>query len=354
MLLSNKMLSRLALLTGLVPSYCAGTGHVSVSGPIVGEWKVEYKWEKENKDLITVTATLPPGFPGGMGGTPQHKVLLPANPTEVPFPYTCVVKDPVILQIPIGWQLAGATITTPIGTGNVIVHHGAVPSMVTIAADGSMTPTDYYRAEPGYQLFFLDCPPAIESLGTISGTLSLRIPPSERRVDTIKVIETWKVAFTDANGDAVEYFAPIAPVEYDFANVTDIAHTFVVDASTLSCTGPTGAEPRSELSGVDWNLGNTVYVNASQLDPAAVSVLLLGWSELPVPLPVGAPGCSLRIGFTDTFFVPTTPTGTASAPLALPYDPALVGLSVLFQPAQLDVVNSTILTGSHLKARIEP
>ncbi|MBL9079799.1 MAG: hypothetical protein JNL08_20015 [Planctomycetes bacterium] len=349
MLPSNQTLRGLALLTGLVPSYCAGTGQFQA-----GPFTVGYSWVKENKDLLTVTATLPPGYQGGIGGTPEHPVLLPANPTEVPFPYTCVVKDPVILQIPVGWQIASATITTPLGTGNVIIQPGAVPSMLTIGTDGSLTPTDYFTPEPGYQLFFLDCPSALESLGTISGTILFSMPPSERRVDTIKVIETWKVAFTDANGDAVEYFAPVAPVEHDFANVTDIAHTFVVDASTLPCVGPTGAQPGMELSGIDWNLGNTVPVNASHLDPAAISCLLLGWSELPVPQLLGAPGCSLRIGSTDLVLVSPTPSGTVSVPLVVPHDTALVGLSVLFQPAQLDVPTSAIVTGLPLKARIEP
>ncbi|MBX3464572.1 MAG: hypothetical protein KF830_15495 [Planctomycetes bacterium] len=354
MLLSNKMLGNLALLTGLLPSNCAGTGRVEVSGPIIGDWKVGYTWVKENKDLVVVTATLPPGFPGGVGGTPQHQVLLPANPTEHPLEYECRVKDPIILQIPLGWQIDSATITTPLGTGDVIVGPGAVPSMLTIGADGSLAPTNFYTPEPGYQIFFLDCPPALEALGTIQGTLTLLVPPSERRIDKIKVIETWKVTFLDANGDAVEYFAPIDPLEHDFANVDDIAHTFVVDATTLACVGPTGASPRAELAGIDWNLGNTVPVNASHLDPEAMSFLLLGWDELAAPVLVGAPGCSLRIAIADVFYVPTADDGTASLPVAVPNDATLVGWSLLFQPVQLDLSTSATVTGWPLKARIEP
>jgi hypothetical protein len=350
---SQAALGGLFCLIGSTSSYCAGTGSATLTTPL-GDWGIGYTWEKENESVIDVNTTLPPGVPASTLVIEGRPIQLPANPTGTPWPMEIQVRDPIILQIPIGWSIASATITTPLGTGNVIVQPDNVPSRIEIQSDGSATYHDFFVPEPGYQIWFCDCPAPLVSTGMISGTLHLVVPLSERRVDVVKVIETWRAIGGLPGGPTYTCYLPVGPYTHDFANVGDLAHAFVVDASALPCTGPSGATPRALPSGLDWNIGTTTAVRAEAMDPNDLSVLLVGGHELTTPLPIGGLGCKLLINFFDAVWLPVGSNGSASVPVAVPADPGLVGAVLTWQPAQLHAATADVVLGSYLKTVIEP
>ena len=355
----RKALTSLLLATSSVPTYCAGTSSVLVSTP-AGDYGVILAWQKDNENasMLTVTTTVPPQMPASVIEVEGRSVELPANESEHPWPVTIEVKDPIILQVPAGWTIAEARVITAAGSGDVVVVPGTVPSAVAIHADGTASLVDAFVAEPGYELYFLDMPAGLWAQSEMSGFLRFHIPLSERRVDSVKFIETWRVDATSPTGQLHTCFAPIGPATFDFAEVTDLAHAFVIDATAPPCSGPNGSTPTMALPNVDWNIGAATSVDACDLDPQSLGVFLWGGEDLPspvsLPLSLSSSGCRLRIHDAGRIPAVVDAAGRASVAVAVPPTPALVGAALVWQVAEVHPSSTDIVTGTVMKVRVEP
>ncbi len=346
--MNTKFLCSLLAVAGMGPSYCSGEAKVKTAA---GEGTI--KWDKKVEESL-VTATIPPGTPAQNLTVHGRTITLPGNPSEYFMTITIHAKDPVILQLPSGWKLKSGEVTTTLGSGNIVIGSGEVPSNATIQNNGVVVLVDKFVAEPGYELHFCDYPAGLAAAGDTSGSITFDIPPSEQRLDRVKFVETWRVQLKDHLGVVHEYFAPIGPDEFDMANVTDFAHTLVVDASAPACVGSTGASPAALASAVDWNLGANTAVQCAGMEPTHPTVLLGGGFELGAPVPVGGVGCALRVNPEVSVMLPVASDGTGALPVSVPNNPALVGATLAWQPVQLDLATSGIVTGNFMKARIEP
>ncbi|MBK8097475.1 MAG: hypothetical protein IPK26_10225 [Planctomycetes bacterium] len=88
--------------------------------------------------------------------------------------------------------------------------------------------------------------------------------------------------------------------------------------------------------------GGTFVATATGLPGNAVAIAALGFSGLPIPLPLslllpqGQPGCNLHVQVATADLVPVV-AGSASWQLALPADPLLVGLQFHQQMGVLEL-----------------
>lgn len=345
--------------TASVPQYCAGTTTGHITTPL-GDYGFDLEWTKDNEHApsVTVTTTLPPGIPASTVTVSGKSVILPANPSEHPWSVTVEAKDPIILQVPMGWSVASAKVTTSAGTGDVIMQSGVVPSRIAFQSNGTASYADFYVAEPGYDIYFLDMPAGLWAQSMMSGFIKFDVPAGERRVDDIKFIETWRMDAVSPSGQIHTCYTPIGPGEFDFAEVQDLAHSFVVDATRLPCAGPDGSFPSMHLPARDWLLGTTSSVDAVSLDPLSIALFLWGDDDLVYPLPLpnslSSNACRLMISYLGMVPVAVETNGTASLPLPIPSNPALLEASLVWQVAQLHAASLDLVTGTVMKVRIEP
>lgn len=114
----------------------------------------------------------------------------------------------------------------------------------------------------------------------------------------------------------------------------------------VSCTGA-GANLTPALGNVGVPTLNTTYnVTLADALPTSFAICVSGLSDtvysggaLPVALP-GAPGCTIFVAPDLLQLFATSATGTASAPFAIPANPANIGVSLYHQWAVVDNVNT--------------
>jgi hypothetical protein len=355
----RKALIGLLCATASAPQYCAGTTRGHITTPL-GDYGFDLEWTKDNEHApsITVTTTLPPGTPASTVTVSGKSVILPANPSEHPWPVTVEAKDPIILQVPMGWSIASAKVTTSAGTGDVIIQPAVVPSRIVIQSNGTISYADFYVAEPGYDIYFLDMPAGLWAQSMMSGFIKFDVPVGERRVDEIKFIETWRMDAVSPSGQIHTCYTPIGPGEFDFAEVQDLAHSFVIDTTSLPCAGPNGGFPSMDLPEQDWLLGSTSSVDAVSLDPSSMALFLWGDDDLAYPLPLpssmSSSNCRLMISYLDMVPEAVQSNGTASVPMPIPSNPGLLGASLVWQIAELHPASLDVVTGTVMKVRVEP
>lgn len=348
----KQLLTTSTCLLSLVAPKCGVTAHVDAN-PLHPS---AFLTIEKNTTTGFVTVTLPPGHPGGAGSIGGISFVTPANPTEANYVLSFYHKDPVILQLPSDWSLASATVTSPAGTGSAVMTNGPFPGAVSISANGSMSISGYYQAEPGYQLVMGDYPVGLDVDGWTTCSLVITAPPSGERVDRIKYVSTVRATLTDPVGVPVHYFLAIGQDEIDFAQVQSEAHTMTIDLTLPACPLASGSRPRLTLPHSQVVIGQPMIASANNLDPGWCA-LLLSDRELATPQAYGSSTCFLRVDTSSwlfaAFFAVVDPTGAASVSLPLPNDPNLVGFTTAWQPVQIDATNNAIVFGSHGKLIIE-
>jgi hypothetical protein len=112
------------------------------------------------------------------------------------------------------------------------------------------------------------------------------------------------------------------------------------------CMGSNSQTPGLAFNGTG-KIGTNLSVDQANAVATRPTLLVVGTnSALPVfPLdlaPFGAPGCVLYIDQVVSVPMVTTANGTSSLPLTIPNDPALVGLKLYFQWANLDTAANAL------------
>lgn len=349
-------------LSALLPM-CSGTTYFHGRDALGNELTAFCKWSK-NEETKEVTIEVPPGTPPGEYTALGVHVVFPGNPLGAAGNAIIKIthKDPVILQIPQDWDLVSSTVTTPIGQGNAVLSYGPWVADVTLAVNGSIAPSAYYQAEPGYKLVMGDYPAHLAADGWNSG--EIRIQPNRTdasfRVDRIKWINCCPATATSWAGISYSYLTPLYPFEHDFSQIQDEAHCFTVDFTLVDAAAPLcslsgGRVPRLELVATQVAIGTTIQIPASQLDQGPFAFLFSD-RELVVPANMGG-NCYLRVDSSSPWFTvfPATAdvSGNGSMTFSIPNDPNLIGFTCALQPMQHDTFTSSDIFGDHGKLRVE-
>ena len=338
----------------MLPLRCTGTARIKVTDPRSGlQGELDVEWKKDMK-TGKVTSTIPPGAPKQTIHVNGIPIELPANPGTQPFQFTAEVTDPLIVQVPLAWSLASATVTSPAGTGPLTVVVPPLPAAATISVTGVVTFSKYYASEPGTKLLMGDYPPGLAVPGPTSGSAKFKFPPGPQPIHLLKYISTGKVTIYSAAGP-ITWYPPIDPYETDFALVADNSHYIVADTmSGTECKNAIGTPPSLDLPASDWKIGGVTSLDASSLMPGSPVVFVLGINDLVTPLPFGAGGCKLRVDLTGAVLISSvaSPLGKSAIPITVPLNPWLVDRALAAQVVEFDAP-ATIAFSNHMKPRIE-
>jgi hypothetical protein len=342
------------LAAAMVPPRCAGTARVKVTDPRTGiQGEASIEWKKD-VDTAKVNTVIPPGAPAQTITVHGIKFDLPANPTQQPMPFVAEATDPVIVQVPVDWILASATVTTPAGSGAMVITTGAIPAAATITPTGTAVFSRFYAPQSGAKLVMGDYPPGLAVDGITSGEATFRIPPGPAPLTLLKFVSAGKITLFTPTGP-VTWYPPIDPYETDFARVADSAHLITVDTlHGTACPNAIGSSPSMLLSPVDWKIGTTARLACGSLMPGAATSFMLGVDELKAPLPFGPGGCKLRVDPSVAVVLPTVagPGGVAGMPIAIPPVLSLIDAVFAVQAAEFDPP-ATLAFSNHMKLRIE-
>lgn len=338
----------------IAPTRCDGTAKIKVTDPSSGvQGELEVGWKKQLK-TGKITSTIPPGAPKQTIQVNGISIEVPANPGTQPVQFTAEVTDPVIVQVPLSWSFASASVTTLAGTGPLTVVVPPLPAAGTISAGGIVSIAKYYAAEPGTKLLMGDFPAGLAVPGPAEGSAKFRFPPGPQPIHLLKYVSAGKLTIHSAAGP-VTWYPPLDPFETDFALVSDNAHYIVADTmSGTECKNGIGLTPSLDLPANDWKIGGFTSLDASNLMPSAPMVFVLGIDDLVAPIPFGAGGCKLRVDLTGAVVIPAVASGlgTVSVPVSVPLNPWLVDRALAAQAVEFDAP-MTLAFSNHTKPRIE-
>ena len=352
----KSLLSSLATLLPLfscpwIKPLCDGEIEVSGGNGTV-QGTIKLVWHKDAK-TGKVSTTLPPHFPGGSAAVDGHTFTLPANPTNTPMQITIEVTDPVLVQVPTAWVLTSSSVTTPIGTGAMVITSAEIPAMATISPTGAVSYSTFYKPEAGHKLYMGDYPPGLAADGPTSGVATFMYPPGPGGLHLMKFVSAAKITVYSPLSGPVTWYPPFQGIT-DFALVN--ASTDVILADTLDgtvCKNSLSLAPTLRIP-ADWHVGKPASLVGSNFVPSTPVAIVLSVSELAVPFPLGPSGCKLRVDPTGALVFATMSdgTGAASLPLTIPPLPVLIGRGQASQAAEFNAP-ATLAFTNHLKTRIE-
>ena len=135
-------------------------------------------------------------------------------------------SDPVILQIPVDWNIKAATYAGNNGVkGNLVVEYYDPPADVDM---------NYYLAEPGYKLVVIGFPHGTPVAGY---DIDLEWEYKYLGKKQIKGVFAAAVYYEDPNTGQINfYFPPAFPEERDFSKITDYFYMSDFTAAKVSAT----------------------------------------------------------------------------------------------------------------------
>ncbi|MCA8952992.1 MAG: hypothetical protein KDE27_26005 [Planctomycetes bacterium] len=312
--------------------------------------------------------TQPPEHPGGPITIGETTITLPANPTTHSIPMVLEFYDPLVMQIPLDWTLTGGTYTTSGGSGNITISQGRIPSGATYSDNAyggvNVVVDQFFVPEPGYHLYLLDIPEAHKTGGNIDVSWTIEAPVGSQRVDTVKLVPTFKtvVKAPGGTGNPIPipypppfFYAPIDGTTSILANLTDPRFAWTYDLSGPLCSSPAGNSPTFDLAnGSTWQINQTSVVSCIDLDTSMAGALILGATPYQPGIPYGNPGCKLSVSVDQTYPLVVSSDGTSDFSVSVPNDPGLVDAVVYWQVAQTNSGTGDVVMGSTIKVRIEP